>query len=787
MPEEIFNPAAEAKRRWPGLAQMTDDQVFERLSDPVKFRSAFPELERLPDETIIKNVTRFRRLHTGAVGPSATGQTLSPTGALAVRQNPKEAVAKLAPAVGEFIGSTAGGLAGAGSVIPGGAALGAGAGGVLGRKVGKTVQEMMLPEVPRPTSLEEVAETGLTFGLNALGEGLGGAAMGRVLKPTEKATLAAAEAAGMPLSAAQRSGSPTQAMGENFLKRTLTGREPFVRLGGKQIAKGEELYSKIADSIADKVGHQEMGVLAEQSYNNRYALHKAAVDQAFDDLDFIAGTNTASPVQVNMMPVTIQAQHMMEPINRVVAASPSLASQDSAAYKMLEDAATKYPQSIPFRVAHDLKSRLLASLDYDQTPLAGQAKGAIKQVVKAIDQAMEDAATAGHFVPEWRNADALFKRGAQNFGDDVIKSIVRKDPEKIVTLIRPRDQSLSTIDRLQTVLDPYTFRKLGRRWLEDIYETSAIKTEAGIPVVDPEAFAKKLRAYGDETTKKMLGPDGAAAVEQFAKVLERGRGTQQMAAHPPGAASSIVSWTQSGAVLTFGTMGMTAPEGQGAAQFLGAGGVLIAPNILARMMTNQATARLLARAATTSPTGKAAGGIASRLAIETARLYAEDSRENKMPTAARIAPSQHNVPQMIERAATEYGIDPKLALALAETESGFNPMAKSAKGAIGVMQLMPDTAASLKVNPYDLKSNVYGGVRYLRFLLEKYEGDAQKALAAYNAGPTRADAERGLPLETKRHIARIMARYGKALPTAPVVTGLERPATLQSPIEEGRP
>jgi soluble lytic murein transglycosylase-like protein len=97
-------------------------------------------------------------------------------------------------------------------------------------------------------------------------------------------------------------------------------------------------------------------------------------------------------------------------------------------------------------------------------------------------------------------------------------------------------------------------------------------------------------------------------------------------------------------------------------------------------------------------------------------------------------------------------------------ESGFNSRAVSPKGARGLMQLMPGTANQLGVNDaFDPQSNVAGGSRYLRELLERYNFDLVKALAAYNAGPQRVEQYRGVPpfRETRAYVARIVHEYNK--------------------------
>ncbi|NDE54963.1 MAG: hypothetical protein EB069_10410, partial [Actinobacteria bacterium] len=91
--------------------------------------------------------------------------------------------------------------------------------------------------------------------------------------------------------------------------------------------------------------------------------------------------------------------------------------------------------------------------------------------------------------------------------------------------------------------------------------------------------------------------------------------------------------------------------------------------------------------------------------------------------------------------ANEQGVDPQLALAVAKVESGFSQAAKSNKGAVGVMQLLPSTAKGLGVNPKNMDDNIRGGVMYLKEMLDLSDGDVRKALVAYNGGPRMAKME----------------------------------------------
>lgn len=114
---------------------------------------------------------------------------------------------------------------------------------------------------------------------------------------------------------------------------------------------------------------------------------------------------------------------------------------------------------------------------------------------------------------------------------------------------------------------------------------------------------------------------------------------------------------------------------------------------------------------------------------------------------------------LIALEAQRQGVPVDLALALAKQESGFNPAVKSSAGAIGVMQLMPATAKSLGVNPNNIQDNIRGGIAYLKQQLNKYNGNYELALAAYNAGPGAVDKAKGVPniKETQSYVKNIMA------------------------------
>lgn len=141
------------------------------------------------------------------------------------------------------------------------------------------------------------------------------------------------------------------------------------------------------------------------------------------------------------------------------------------------------------------------------------------------------------------------------------------------------------------------------------------------------------------------------------------------------------------------------------------------------------------------------------------------------PAVSVAAPAQPtavqprlSIPDAVSQASDRYQLDPDLLNSVIRAESGFNPRAVSRKGAQGLMQLMPKTASKLGVpNAFDPGANVDGGTRYLRELLERYNFDLIKALAAYNAGPQRVEKYGGVPpyYETRAYVASIVRDFNR--------------------------
>jgi|GEM_PF-1140214 len=139
---------------------------------------------------------------------------------------------------------------------------------------------------------------------------------------------------------------------------------------------------------------------------------------------------------------------------------------------------------------------------------------------------------------------------------------------------------------------------------------------------------------------------------------------------------------------------------------------------------------------------------------------------SNVPASFIPDPTPDEVKAELQRAAQRYGVDPNLVMRIARQESGFRADLASSKNALGIMQLLPSTAKDLGVDPADWRQNIDGGVRYLRQMLNRYQGDVQKALAAYNSGMKNVDQYGGVPPfeETRKYVRAITGTPATFIP-----------------------
>ena len=138
--------------------------------------------------------------------------------------------------------------------------------------------------------------------------------------------------------------------------------------------------------------------------------------------------------------------------------------------------------------------------------------------------------------------------------------------------------------------------------------------------------------------------------------------------------------------------------------------------------------------------------------------------EPPVPEFVPVTDGQRKALELVNRLAPDYGINPRLALAVIRAESNFQPLARSEKNAQGLMQLIPETAARFNVaKPFDPVQNVRGGLAYLRWLLAYFQGNVTLVAAAYNAGEGAVNRYRGIPpyAETRAYVKRIISFFGR--------------------------
>ncbi len=147
-----------------------------------------------------------------------------------------------------------------------------------------------------------------------------------------------------------------------------------------------------------------------------------------------------------------------------------------------------------------------------------------------------------------------------------------------------------------------------------------------------------------------------------------------------------------------------------------------------------------------------------------ARHYKYGYRRSRFLCKERDCIKSPELSRLVYETARRHGVDPDLLKAIIEVESGGRPGARSHKGAVGLMQLMPETAAEVGVKDRtDSHQNIQGGTIYFRTLLERFGGNVVLALAAYNAGPASVEKYKGIPpyLETVRYVRKVLEAWNR--------------------------
>lgn len=163
---------------------------------------------------------------------------------------------------------------------------------------------------------------------------------------------------------------------------------------------------------------------------------------------------------------------------------------------------------------------------------------------------------------------------------------------------------------------------------------------------------------------------------------------------------------------------------------------------------------------TDAPTNKNAKVIVKEQ--KTSRAYKKTQHKSSVKNKKENLNQKEAFNNIVEEKAKQHNVDPKLVKAVIKAESNWNPAAISPKGALGLMQLMPSTVNLMGVNdPFDPHENINAGIRYLKYLLERFNGNLTLALAAYNAGPGLVDRIKAIPSipETIMYVKRVIKDY----------------------------
>ena len=166
------------------------------------------------------------------------------------------------------------------------------------------------------------------------------------------------------------------------------------------------------------------------------------------------------------------------------------------------------------------------------------------------------------------------------------------------------------------------------------------------------------------------------------------------------------------------------------------------------------------------------GVISATPAAHKPEASSDTTFSNTLKARTSLSSGSANLDAIFEEAGRIYNISPNLLKAVAKVESNFRPDAVSRAGAMGVMQLMPGTAAGLGVtDAFDPEQNIMGGAKYLRQMLDRFDGNLQAALSAYNAGPGRVSKNGGQPLSfTEGYVSKVLSNFSGGDITAGMVS-----------------
>lgn len=391
---------------------------------------------------------------------------------------------------------------------------------------------------------------------------------------------------------------------------------------------------------------------------------------------------------------------------------------------------------------------------------------AARDMERVPNQVLKDMARDARTVH--REAVAPFQAGRGK----ALPNLIGKSPENYADSLTP--QMIREIKAMEALHpgSPSIVPQMQRQFADEMLEAAGMDRDGGLRGRQLWGAAHTRRHVLDE----LHGPGYADSVKDLANAVERaqqsprvglGRVARLMTApvmiwaHPIAGVSAVLGASAASAML--GT--------ERGVRWLAEG---LAPRAQGALQSK--AARVGASDALRSVSAALSGNPKEREEME--KTLPQEVREqidaqlpgpNGEPPLAKIGGQANPLDPVIAVASKKYGISPQLVKAVSHVESGERTGLVSPKGAIGPMQLMPATAMGLEVDPTDPVQNIDGGTKYLAQMMERYGGNKELALAAYNAGPDAVDRYKGIPPypETQKYVKRVLEREQRLMGSAP--------------------
>ena len=528
---------------------------------------------------------------------------------------PSEEISGMAP---RLAGGLAGGVAGFAAGGPVGAIVGAGLGGGLGQLFRQTQEEIAGKE---PLTLKEAGvDVGMAVGEQAIGEAAGmgiGAVIGKMIAPFSRTVETRIFPAIQEL--ARRGGiiEPAKITDSALLDLFHGIAEGSVTGGRGRLLRVAKTNEEVLDVWAKELAEKYITVATPREVGEGLLKGMALADEAF----FAAASRECKNLDVLLQSPAVSTAGMKKAARKLAEQQGPISRKAlrSETVDNILQAIEDLPDTMTFREAQFDRSRLLKA----STPLIeGQrdlVEGMAAQIVKSIDKEMEAAAKrlGGDALGQWRRANALWKQGQETFRTKFFRTLLRKDPEKVVAGLAPRKGQSGILAFKQAIKG-----SPGEKELLSAFEGGFIQhllREAEDPttgIVGGKKLLGLFKSFGPETMQVALRPEQIKALRTFATAAE----VQQRTVPTPGRFAIMLA--------QFGALMLRGGTGEAAA-------VIIGPNILAQLLTRKPTAKLLTVGLRLAPESAAGISAMTKLAAAIARIRTEGEagpRKRTLPT-----------------------------------------------------------------------------------------------------------------------------------------------------------